>query len=193
MAQYTPEGVTLLLERWSGGDRAALDELMPLVHDELRRLAGNYLNRERPGHTLQPTALVHEAYLLMVGQNRARWQNRAQFVGVAAQMMRRVLIDHARRQQAEKRGGQNLTVALSEADRFGAPPEVDLIRIHEALDRLALVYPGQARLVELKFFGGLTIEEMGEVLGVSHTTVENDWKMARAWLRRELGGEGLAG
>ena len=187
MAQYTPEGVTLLLERWSGGDRAALDELMPLVHDELRRLAGNYLNRERPGHTLQPTALVHEAYLLMVGQNRARWQNRAQFVGVAAQMMRRVLIDHARRQQAEKRGGQNLTVALSEADRFGAAPEVDLIRIHEALDRLAAHYPEQARLVELKFFGGLTIEEMAEVLGVSHTTVENDWKMARAWLRRELG------
>src|ERR671912_2371939 len=120
------EGITQLLVRWNGGDRAALDELMPLVYDELRRLAGNYLRRERPGHTLQPTALVNEAYLLMVDQRRARWQNRAQFVGVAAQMMRRILVDHARAVQAEKRGGQQFAVSLTEAEGFGASPDLDL-------------------------------------------------------------------
>ncbi|MGB8508566.1 MAG: sigma-70 family RNA polymerase sigma factor [Pyrinomonadaceae bacterium] len=182
----TPEGITLLLEKWSRGDRAALDDLMPLVYDELRRLASNYLRRERPDHTLQPTALVNEAYLLMVDQRRAVWQNRAQFVGVAAQMMRRILVDHARADQAEKRGGQNYTVSLSEADRFGQSPDVDLLRINEALERLAELDPQQARIVELRFFGGLTIEETQEVLQVSHSTVERDWKMARAWLRREL-------
>ena len=183
---YTPEGVTQLLKRWSDGDRAALDQLMPLVYDELRRLAGGYLRRERPDHTLQPTALVNEAYMQMVDQREARWQNRAQFIGVAAQMMRRILVDHARAHRAEKRGGQHFTVSLAEADRFGEQPDVELLRIHEALERLALIDPKQARVVELKFFGGLTIEETAEATGFSHTTVENDWRMARAWLRREL-------
>lgn len=165
------------------GDPAAL---MPLVYDELRRLAAGYLGRERADHTLQPTALVNEAYMLMVDQNRARWQNRAQFVGVAAHMMRRILVDHARAAQAQKRGGQNYTVSLSQADRFGDQPDVDLLRVHEALERLAAVYPQQARIVELRFFGGLTIEEAAEATGFSHTTVERDWKIARAWLHREM-------
>jgi RNA polymerase sigma-70 factor, ECF subfamily len=184
----TPEGVTQLLLKWSNGDRAALDELMPLVYDELRRLAGGYLKRERSDHTLQPTALVNEAYLLLVDQRHARWQNRAQFIGVAAQMMRRILVDHARAHQAIKRGGPNFTVALSQADYFASRADVDLLAIHDALDRLAAIDPQQSRIVELRFFGGLTIEETAEVLKVSHATVERDWKMARAWLRRELGG-----
>ncbi|HYN86758.1 MAG TPA: sigma-70 family RNA polymerase sigma factor [Pyrinomonadaceae bacterium] len=186
---HTPQQVTMLLERWSAGDRTALDQLMPLVYDELRRLAGGYLRRERPDHTLQPTALVNEAYMQMVDQSRARWQNRAQFIGVAAQLMRRILVDHARAHRADKRGGQFYTVSLSEADRFGDRPDVELLAIHEALERLAAVDPQQARVVELKFFGGLTIEETTAVLGVSHTTVERDWKMARAWLRREMTAE----
>ena len=186
MTARTPEGVTLLLQKWSDGDREALDELMPLVYDELRRLAGGYLRRERPDHTLQPTALVNEAYMQMVGQHHARWQNRAQFIGVAAQMMRRILVDHARAAQAQKRGGQHFTVSLSEADRFGDRPDVDLLRIHEALERLAEMDTQQARVVELKFFGGLTIEETCEVMRLSHTTIEREWKMARAWLRREM-------
>ena len=180
-------GVTQLLEKWSNGDRAALDELMPLVYDELRRLAGGYLRRERADHTLQPTALVNEAYLLLVDQNHAKWQNRAQFIGVGAQMMRRILVDHARAHQAVKRGGAQFTVALSEADRFAGQPETDLLAIHDALNQLASLDAQQSRIVELRFFGGLTIEETAEVLKVSHATVERDWKMARAWLRRELG------
>lgn len=186
MTEHTNEGVTQLLERWSGGDRDALEELMPLVYDELRRLARNYLRRERPDHTLQPTALVNEAYMLMVDQRRARWQNRAQFVGVAAQMMRRILVDHARAVGAAKRGGQNFNVPLTEAEDFGRGPDADLLRVHEALERLAAIDSQQARVVELKFFGGLTIEEAAEAMGVSHATIEREWKMARAWLRREL-------
>lgn len=182
----TTEHISLLLQRWSEGDRHALDDLMPLVYDELHRLAGHYLRRERADHTLQPTALVNEAYLQMVGQHHTRWQNRAQFIGVAAQMMRRILVDHARATQAQKRGGPNFTVSLSEARLFGEEPDVDLLRINEALERLTAIDPQQARVVELKFFGGLTIEETCEVLGVSHTTVEREWKMARAWLRREM-------
>jgi RNA polymerase sigma factor (TIGR02999 family) len=182
----TPQAVTQLLERWSGGDRSALDELMPLVYDELRRLAVGYLRRERAGHTLQPTALVNEAYLLMVDQRRALWQNRAQFVGVAAQLMRRILVDHARAVCAEKRGGRQLAVPLDEAEAFGESPDLDLLRVNEALERLAALDAQQARVVELKFFGGLTIEEAAEAMRVSHSTVERDWKMARAWLRREL-------
>jgi RNA polymerase sigma factor (TIGR02999 family) len=186
MSMQTPEGVTQLLEKWRDGDRSALDELMPLVYDELRRLAVKYLRRERPGHTLQPTALVNEAYLVLADQRHARWQNRAQFIGVAAQLMRRILVDYARAHLADKRGGQHFTVSLSEADRFGGKTDVDLLAIHEALERLTAIDQQQGRIVELKFFGGLTIEETEEVLGISHSTVERDWKMARAWLRREL-------
>ncbi len=182
-----PENVTRLLERWGGGDREALDRLMPLVEGELRRLARAYLRRERAGHTLQPTALVNEAYLKLIDQREARWQNRAQFFGVAAQLMRRVLVDHARARDAAKRGGPQYAVTLSEADRVSAAPTVDLIAVNDALEELARLDPQQARVVELKFFGGLTIEEAAEAMGVSHATVEREWKVARAWLRRRLG------
>ena len=183
------EDVTQLLVRWEGGDRAALDALMPLVEQELRQLARSYLRRERGGHTLQPTALVNEAYLKLVDQRDARWQSRAHFYGVAAQLMRRILVDHARARRAEKRGGpQGYAVTLSEADRVSAQPALDILAVHEALEELSALDPQQARVVELKFFGGLTIEETAEALGVSHATVERDWKAARAWLRRKLEG-----
>jgi RNA polymerase sigma-70 factor, ECF subfamily len=187
-----PEGITQLLVDWSGGDQKALAQLMPLVYGELRRQAANYLRRERVGHTLQPTALVNEAYLKLIDQKNARWQNRAQFFGVAAQLMRRILVDHARAHQAEKRGGADQErLSITSAGQLGAgqlapEPAIDLLALHEALNELAEIDPQQSRIVELKFFGGLSIEETTEVLGVSHATVERDWKMARAWLRRRL-------
>jgi RNA polymerase sigma factor (TIGR02999 family) len=182
-----PEGITELLVDWSKGDQKALDKLMPLVYSELRRLAGNYLRRERQSHTLQPTALVNEAYLKLVDQKNARWQNRAQFYGVAAQLMRRILVDHARAHQAGKRGGSGQQrLSITSAERLVQQPEVDLLALHEALEELATLDPQQERIVELRFFGGLSIEETAEVLGVGHATVERDWKMARAWLRRRL-------
>ena len=182
-----PEGVTQLLVDWSNGDQKALDKLMPMVYSELRRLASNYLRRERAGHTLQPTALVNEAYLKLIDQKNARWQNRAQFFGVSAQLMRRILVDHARAHQAGKRGGSDQQrLSITSAERFVQQPEVDLLALHEALEELATLDPQQERIVELRFFGGLSIEETAEVLGVGHATVERDWKMARAWLRRKL-------
>jgi RNA polymerase sigma factor (TIGR02999 family) len=182
----TPEGITQLLICWNNGDQAALEKLMPLVYEELRRLAGNYIRRERQGHTLQPTALVNEAYLRLVDQN-ANWQNRAQFYGIAAQLMRRILVDHARLKHAEKRGGSvQQRLSITSAERLSAKPDFDVLALHEALEGLATIDPQQARIVELKFFGGLSIEEIAEVLGVGHATVERDWKMARAWLRRQL-------
>lgn len=182
-----PEGVTQLLIDWGKGDQAALDRLMPLVYSELRRLANNYLRRERANHTLQPTALVNEAYLRLVDQKNARWQNRAQFFGVAAQLMRRILVDHARTHQAQKRGGSDQQrLSLTNVDRAAAKPEIDLLALHEALNELAEMDPQQSRIVELKFFGGLSIEETAEVMGIGHATVERDWKMARAWLRNKL-------
>ena len=187
-----PENITQLLIEWSKGDQKALDKLMPLVYSELRRLAGNYLRRERPGHTLQPTALVNEAYLKLIDQKSARWQNRAQFYGVAAQLMRRILVDHARQHQAAKRGGsdqQRLSITSAGqlgAEQLASKPAIDLLALHEALEELAIIDPQQSRIVELKFFGGLSIEETAEVLGIGHATVERDWKMARAWLRRKL-------
>ena len=182
-----PEGVSQLLVDWSNGDQKALDKLMPLVYSELRKLAGNYLRRERQGHTLQPTALVNEAYLKLIDQRNAKWQNRAQFYGVAAQLMRRILVDHARARQAEKRGGSDQQrLSITSAERLVKQPEVDLLALHEALEELAMLDPQQERIVELRFFGGLSIEETAEVLGIGHATVERDWKMARAWLRRKL-------
>jgi RNA polymerase sigma factor (TIGR02999 family) len=181
------DGITKLLIDWSQGDQAALEKLMPLVYDELRRLASNYLRRERAGHTLQPTALVNEAYLKLVDQRHARWQNRAHFFGISAQLMRRILVDHARQHQAAKRGGsQQQRLSITSAERVVKQPEIDLLALNEALDELALIDPQQAQIVELKFFGGLSIEETAEVLGISHATVERDWKVARAWLRRQL-------
>jgi len=160
---------------------------MPLVHSELRRLAGNYLRRERIGHTLQPTALVNEAYLRLVDQRKANWQNRAQFYGIAAQLMRRILVDHARQHNAAKRGGSDQQrLSITSAEALSAKPDLDLLALHEALEELAEVDPQQSRIVELKFFGGLSIEETAEVLNLGHATVERDWKMARAWLRRKL-------
>src|SRR5882672_7877981 len=183
----TPVGITQLLIRWNNGDQAALEKLMPLVYSELRRLASNYLRKERQGHTLQPTALVNEAYLKLVDQRSARWQNRAQFYGVAAQLMRRILVDHARQHQAAKRGGsKQQRLSITSAERLVKQPELDLLALHEALEELATLDPQQERIVELRFFGGLSIEETAEVLGIGHATVERDWKMARAWLRRKL-------
>src|SRR5688572_10237607 len=181
------EGITELLIDWSQGDQAALEKLMPLVYNELRRLASNYLRRERAGHTVQPTALVNEAYLKLIDQRNAKWQNRAHFFGISAQLMRRILVDHARQHQAVKRGGSNQQrLSITSAEQFAKQPEVDLLALNEALDELARIDPQQGRIVELKFFGGLSIDETAEVLGVSHATVERDWKMARAWLRRQL-------
>jgi RNA polymerase sigma factor (TIGR02999 family) len=182
-----PEGVTQLLIDWSEGDQAALDKLMPLVYNELRRLATNYLRRERAGHTLQPTALVNEAYLKLVDQRNAKWQNRAQFFGISAQLMRRILVDHARQHRAVKRGGSDQQrLSVTSAERIVKQSEVDLLALNEGLDELAKMDQQQSRIVELKFFGGLSIEETAEVLGISHATVERDWKMARAWLRQRL-------
>ena len=186
------ENVTQLLLKWGNGEPQALDELMPLVYAELRRLARNYLRKERPGHKLQPTALVNEAYLKLVDQRSARWQNRAQFYGVAAQLMRRILVDHARQHRAAKRGGsgqQRLSITSAgqlAGKRLSTEPPIDLLGLHEALEELAEMDPQQARIVELKFFGGLSIDETAEVMGIGHATVERDWKMARAWLRRKL-------
>jgi len=183
----TPEGITQLLIDWGNGDQEALERLMPLVYGEMRKLAGNYLRRERPGHTLQPTALVNEAYLKLIDQRNAKWQNRAQFFGVAAQLMRRILVDHARQRQAAKRGGSDQQrLSITSAERLIQQPEVDLLALHEALEELAKLDPQQERIVELRFFGGLSIEETAEVLGIGHATVERDWRIARAWLRRKL-------
>jgi len=186
MATRSSQGITQLLERWSQGDEEALDQLMPLVYDELHRLAGAYLRSERREHTLQPTALVNEAYLKLVRQRNIQWQNRAQFFGVAAQLMRRILVDHARANYAEKRGGDRVNVSLKNIGAFGTQPTTDVLALHDVLNRLAEIDPDQSRIVELRFFGGLTIEEAAEVMQVSHSTVEREWKIAKAWLKREL-------
>ena len=183
----SPESVSQLLLKWSDGDGSAREELMPLVYNELRRLARKYLRHERANHTLQPTALVNEAYLRLVDQRSVVWQNRAQFFGLAAKLMRNILVDHARTREAAKRGGPHYSVSVSELDRVSKSSEVDLVVLHEALERLAAYDNQKSRIVELRFFGGLTIEETAKVLDISHATVERDWKMARAWLRRELG------
>ena len=187
MATQSSESITLLLERWTGGDTSALDSLMPLVYDELHRLAVNYLRRERRQHTLQPTALVNELYLKIFDQQRTNWRNRAQFFGVAAQLMRRILVDHARAHYSTKRGGDRFCISLRNvAAAFGSPPDADLLEIHDALNRLEELDPDQARIVELRFFAGLTIKETAEFLKISHATVEREWKMAKAFLKSEL-------
>lgn len=168
------------------GDAGALDACFPLVYDELRRLAGRYLRAEGEGHTLQPTALVHEAYLRLVGQRNVDWRNGAQFLGVAAEMMRRILVNHAVARRTAKRGGDAPRVALDETLRVLEADDVDLLALDGALEVLATVDARASRVVELRFFGGLGIEETAEVLGVSPATVKRDWSVARAWLRREL-------
>lgn len=168
-------------------NKTALDELMPVVYDELRRLAQKYLSRERPDHTLQTTALVHEAYLRLVDQKSVDWQNRAQFFGLAAQMMRRILINYAKDRQAKKRPGQAVRVSLDEAVRFYETTELDLVSLDEALNELAALDPKQTQIVEMRFFGGLTIEEVSEVLQISPATAKREWDSAKLWLRRQLG------
>jgi RNA polymerase sigma-70 factor, ECF subfamily len=170
---------------------AKAEDLMPQVYDELRRLAANYLRQERPGQTLQATALVHEAYLRLIDQRQVDWMNRAQFVGVAAVMMRRILVNHARGRAADKRGGEAERVTLSLA-HIGEAPSVDLIALHEALDTLAAIDARKSRIVELKFFGGLTTAEMAEVMELSPATIEREWSFSRAWLYDVLAG-GAAG
>ncbi len=181
--------VTQLLVAWSNGDRAALDRLMPLVYTELRRLAHHYMKRERPDHTLQTTALVNEAYLRLVDQEKMRWENRVHFFGIAARLMREILADHARSRQAAKRGGGHYKLSLSKVDRIASRPDVNLIALDEVLGRLKAIDPQKSRIVELRYFGGLGIEETAEVIGVSPATVKRDWSMARAWLRCEIGDE----
>jgi RNA polymerase sigma factor (TIGR02999 family) len=186
MAIRTSGGITQLLERWSNGDEKARDELMPLVYDELHRLAVTYLRHERREHTLQPTALVNELFLKFSEQHSMSWQNRAQFFGVAAQFMRRILVDYARAHYASKRGGDRYCVSLKNVAAFGAQPDADLLALHAVLNELEKLDPDQARIVELKFFGGLTIKEIAEVMQISHATVEREWKVARAYLKNRL-------
>lgn len=178
--------VTRILKRASAGDESAINRLLPMVYDELRALAESYLQCENPGHTLQATALVHEAYLRLVKQEDVEWQNRAHFFALAAQAIRRILVDHARSRGRAKRGGDRERVTLDEDPALTPDRDLDLIELDAALEKLARLHERQARIVELRFFGGLTLREAAEVLGVSPWTVDGDWSMARAWLRREL-------
>jgi len=183
------EPVTELLVRWRQGDQAALDRLLPLVYGELHRIADRHLRRERVGHTLQATALVNEAYLRLVGERGVEWQNRAHFYAIAARRMRHILVEHARARDAEKRGGGQYMLSLSKADRFTPRGDVNLLALDEALARLQELDERKSRVVELRYFGGLSIEDTAEVLGISPATVKREWSMARAWLRRELASE----
>jgi RNA polymerase sigma factor (TIGR02999 family) len=188
-ASRSPEEMTRLLLDWGQGDKAALGQLIPLIEQELHRIAHQYMNREGPGHTLQTTALVNEAYLRLVDQKNVRWQNRAHFFAIAAQTMRHILIDHARAQARAKRGGKARKISLSEVAVVSEGRARELVALDEALERLAERDPRRARVVELRFYGGLNTDEIAEVLGISANTVTRDWNMARAWLLRELSAE----
>jgi len=183
----SPRDITVLLGDWSRGDQTAFNQLLPLVYAELRRVAARRLRSERSNHTLQPTALVHEVYIRLVDQRRVDWQNRAHFFGVAAQVMRRILVDHARRHGAAKRGDGVRCVAIDEAKDVAAADEIPILALDQALDRLDKIDAELARIVQLRAFGGLTIEEAADVLGVSPSTAKRDWRTAKAWLNRELG------
>lgn len=182
----TSPDVTHLLLAWNDGDNEALERLMPLVYAELKRLAERYLWRERSGHTLEPTALVHEAYLKLIDQRHARWQNRAHFFAIAAQAMRRILVDHARARQAGKRGSGEEKFALDEAIEVSDRQADQMVALDDALKTLAELDPQKGRVVELKYFGGLSLEEIAEALGISRATVVREWRMAKAWLYGEL-------
>lgn len=183
----SPHDVTALLGEWSRGNRTALNQLLPLVYAELRRVAARHLRNERPDHTLQPTALVHEVYIRLVDQRQVDWQNRAHFFGVAAQVMRRVLVDHARRHGASKRGMGARCVSIDEAKDIAASNEIPILALDHALHCLERVDSELAKIVELRAFGGLTIDEAAQVLNVSPSTAKRDWRTAKAWLNRELG------
>ncbi len=178
--------ITQILQQWSDGDANAVEQLFPFVYDELRRLARNYLTREREGHTLQPTALVHEAYLRLIDQDRTTWQNRSHFYAVAAQMMRRILVNHARDRAAQKRGGDLQIESFDESKETTGENTLDIVRLDEALQNLEKFDERKSRVVEMRFFGGLSEKEISVVLDVSEKTVGRDWTMAKLWLRREL-------
>jgi RNA polymerase sigma-70 factor, ECF subfamily len=178
--------ITLMLHEWSAGNREALEKLLPLVYDELHRQAARYLRRERRDHTLQTTALIHEAYLKLVDQRRVHWQNRAHFFAIAAQLMRRILVDHARTQGRAKRGGGDMRIMLTEAVAVTQQRDINLIALDEALSRLTAFDARQGRIVELRFFGGLDVEATAAVLSLSPATIKSDWSLAKAWLQREL-------
>lgn len=186
MSAPTRTDVTRWLKKASKGDDSAVNHLMPLVYNELRALAESYLKQERPDHTLQATALVHDAYVRLIKQEDVEWQNRAHFFAVAAQAIRRILVDHARGRQRQKRGGDKQRVRLEEDVAFAETPDLDLLALDEAMEQLAQLHKRQAQIVELRFFGGLDVKEVAEYLGVSPRTVDGDWSMARAWLRRAM-------
>ena len=188
LADSTQEGATELLLASAAGDARAREQMLPLIYDQLRGLAAQYLRRERPGHTLQPTALVHEAYCRLIDQRRVDWNNRAQFIGLAAVMMRRILVNHARDRIAAKRGGNAERVPLTILAAEDGAPEVDLLWLHEALEQLAELDARKSQIVELKFFGGLTTEEIALTMGISRATVEREWTFSRAWLFRAMSG-----
>jgi RNA polymerase sigma factor (TIGR02999 family) len=178
--------ITLMLKAWGDGDRGALEQLTSIVYDELRRLAHSYLRRENVGHTLQTSALVNEAWVRLIDAEQVNWQNRAHFFGVSAQLMRQILVDFARSRQSLKRGGQVFKITLGEAEDIAVEKETDLVALDDALNALAELDSRQSKVVEMRFFGGLSLEETAEVLKVSPGTVRRDWRMARAWLHREL-------
>jgi len=189
----SPHQITQLLKDWSNGDQAARDQLMPLVYDELRRMAHQHMRKERPGHTLQTSALVNEAFVRLVDQSEVEWQNRAHFFGIAAEMMRRILVDYARSRGYAKRGGGAHQVSLDEGLVVSEERATEVVNVHEALERLAEFDGRKSQIVELRFFGGLSIEETAEVLAVSPGTVMRDWTLAKAWLRREMTTDGSQG
>lgn len=186
MASPPDRDVTRLLDDWSRGNRAALDELIPLVHAELHRLARGYLAREKPGHTLQPTALINEAYLKLVGEREMKWQNRSHFVAVAAQLMRFILVDHARRKGYQKRGGDAVRVTFDESLEVSDERGAELVALDDALKKLAAQDERKAKIAELRYFGGLSVEETAEAMSVSVATIMRDWRLTKAWLQREL-------
>lgn len=181
-----PNEITQLLRRWSQGDRAAFDQLMPVVHRELRKLAGSYLKDERPNHTLQPTALINEAYLRLVAQDFPEWESRSHFFGVAAHLMRQILVDHARAHAAAKRGPESPKLSLDEAAEFSGEQAGELVALDDALASLARLDERKARVVELRYFGGLIVEEIAQVMGISTATVTREMRLAQAWLLREM-------
>ena len=184
-----PNEVTQLLRAWREGDETAQEKLLPLVYDELRRMAGYYLRGERPGHTLQTGALVHEAYLLLAGQDQIDWQNRSHFFGMAAQAMRHVLVDYARARNVQKRGGKQQHIALEDAGELVHERAAEMVALDEALQSLAKFDARKSRIIELRYFGGLTVEETAEVLGISPATVVRDWTAAKVWLLHEMNGQ----